>query len=144
MSKESLPPEALIAQLEAIRQQINELQAYLAQLEQALGSVRASINSIEAASEGAEAFSPADPNMNALFKARIESGKVYVHLGRGVYAALSRERALEVLRDREQSVLKAIESVRADLNRLTGAYNEVAKRLQELQQSAQAGEARKG
>lgn len=144
MSKEKLPPEALMAQLEAIRQQISELQAYLAQLEQALGSVKTSIESIEAAGEGAEAFSPADPNMNALFKAKIESGKVYVHLGRGIYAALSKEQALEVLREREQGVLKAIESVRTDITRLTGVYSEIARRLQELQQSALAREARKG
>jgi len=128
--------EVLLAQLQAVRDQLNQLQAYTAQMEQMLASLRASIQGAEAAEENAEVMAPLDPNMNAFIRARVASGRVAVGIGRGIYVALERDKALEVLRDREAKYVAVINRLKAEMERLAQAYAQLAQELERLQQQS--------
>ena len=135
MSGQQRQPEVILAQLQAVRDQLGQLQAYLAQLEQMLASLRASMEGVENLEEGAEVMAPLDPQMNAFFRARVASGRVTVGIGRGIYVTLDRDKALKVLRDREAKYVSVINRIKAEIERLSQAYAQLAQELERLQQA---------
>ncbi len=134
--EQRIQPEVLLAQLQALRDRLNQLQAYGAQLEQLLASLRAAIAGVESLSEETEIMTPLDPNMNAFARVKVASSKVAVGIGRGIYVALNKENALELLRRRELEYMEAINKVKSEIEKLSKAYAQLAQELEALQQSA--------
>ncbi len=134
--EQRIQPEVLLAQLQALRDRLNQLQAYGAQLEQLLASLRAAIAGVESLSEESEIMTPLDPNMNAFARVKVASSKVAVGIGRGIYVALDKENALELLRRRELEYTEAINKVKSEIEKLSKAYAQLAQELEALQQSA--------
>lgn len=131
--------EVLLAQLQAVRDQLGQLQAYTSQLEQMLASIRAAIEGVESLEEGSTFMAPLDPNMNAIARARLESEKVAVGIGMGIFVALEREKALELLRNREAKYVSVINRLKSEMERLSQAYAQLAQELERLQQAAAKG-----
>jgi len=137
-------PRAIIAQMQAIEAQINRLQSFIAELTQARENVSRSMESIKALSgSGGPVMVMLDPSMNSMAIVEVrDREKFIVHLGLDVYARLDKEKALEILDEKEARLSKSISEATKQLKDLTSLYEQYQAALQQIS-AQQAKQARK-
>ncbi|MEB3844223.1 MAG: hypothetical protein LRS48_00910 [Desulfurococcales archaeon] len=142
MSKQAQPaidPNALMAQVELLRQRLAQLEAAIAELERARLNTARARETIKASSENDVLLAPTDPDYNAIIKVRVEEkDKSIIRLGENIYVKLPSEQAIQILEDRERILSKRIGELKAEHAETVRALEAAESLLQQAALAAQA------
>jgi len=129
----TIDPNALLAQAQALRERMEQLQAAIASAEQTRVNVLRAIESIKAAKTDSEILVPSDPDFNAMIKAKpVDKENVIVRLGSDIYAKMPADKAVALLEERARSIAKQIQMLTEELRQVAQALQTTEMLLQQI------------
>jgi prefoldin alpha subunit len=131
---QQVDPTALVAQIQAIREQANRVQAFIAQLASMRDNVVKSKEALEALRKGVDSFiAYLDPGLNvAINVSNSSGGTVFFNIGFNIYAKVDIDKALEILAERERILSRNIGEANKQLNELVNLHNQYQALLQSI------------
>jgi len=137
---QTIDPNALIAQLEAIRSEISQLRTLISQLllqKDGVTKAKSGIDSISNGPDGDVIF-PLDPGYVALTLAKpSDKNHFIIYLGADIFAKLETNDAMKILTEREGELNQAINDVSQRLSQLEKLQDQYEAILQQIAEQVQ-------
>ncbi len=135
----NIDPNTLLAQAQALRERMEQLQTAIASAEQTRVNVLRAVETIKALKTDSDLLVPADPDFNALVKARpVDKENVVVRLGGDIYAKVPSEDAVKLLEEKARGIAKQIQLLTEELRQVAQALQTTEMLLQQIAMAMQA------
>lgn len=114
-----------LERLQLLEAQINQLQATIADIESRMNRLSSVEDALMNLKDGSnDVLVPLEPTATVIVKGEIKPlDKVIIHVGLNVFIEVSREKALEVLREERANLSKLLNVYNQELSKIVQYYN---------------------